>query len=343
MTVIDLRSDTVTLPTDGMLDAMRAAPLGDDVFGEDPTVNRLEEMAARLLGKEAALLVVSGTMGNLLAIMAHASRGEEALVDPEAHIAYYEAGGMASVAGVMPRPLPCRNGILDPDDLAAAIRPRNLHFPVPKVLCLENTHNRAGGRVTPPDVHDRLCRIAHANALAVHLDGARIFNAAIAAGVRASTYAAEADSVMFCLSKGLACPVGSVLVGSESFIATARRCRKVIGGGMRQAGVIAAAGLVALDTMIERLAEDHANARRLATGLNDIPRFRVDMDRVETNMFNARVEGVTAAEALDRMRQKGVLALARSAESIRFVTNRHHSREVVEEALGRIRDVIGPR
>jgi len=335
-----MRSDTVTLPTEAMLDAMRNAALGDDVFGEDPTVNRLEETAAGLLGKEAALLVVSGTMGNLVAVMAHASRGDEALVDPEAHIAYYEAGGIASVAGVMPRPLPSRDGILDPDDVAAAIRPRNLHFPLPKLLCLENTHNRAGGRVTPLSVHNRLCETAHMNGLAVHLDGARIFNAALAAGVRASAYAGRTDSVMFCLSKGLSCPVGSLLVGSKEFIAKARRCRKVIGGGMRQAGVIAAAGLVALSGMIERLAEDHANARRLAKGLNDIPRFHIATDAVETNIFNARLEGIAAREVCARMRQKGVLALARSATTIRFVTNRHHTPEVVEEALGRIRDAV---
>lgn len=341
--LINLRSDTQTLPTEAMLEAMRTAPLGDDIFGEDPTVTRLEALAARILGKEAAMLVISGTMGNLVCLMAHANPGDEALIDPEAHIFFYEAGSMAAVAGLMPMPVPSNDGILDPDEVEARIRKPNVHFPTPRLLCLENTHNRSGGRVVPLDVHKRLCAVAHEHGLAVHLDGARIFNAAVATAIPASAYAAGVDSVMFCLSKGLSCPLGSVVAGSAEFIQRARRCRKRIGGGMRQAGVIAAAGIVALESMIDRLADDHANAKALARGIHDIPGFRVELDKVETNMVyvDHSGTGLSTDEVVGKLKAAGVIASASPPNRFRLVTNRHHDEEVIGEAITRIRSAMG--
>lgn len=342
MDLINLRSDTQTLPTAAMLDAMRNAPLGDDVFGEDPTVAKLESMAAKMLGKEAAMLVISGTMGNLVSLMAHANPGDEVIVDPEAHIFYYEGGSMSAVAGLMPMPVPSCDGMLDPDKVAAAIRKPNIHFPIPRLLCLENTHNRSGGRVVPLDLHKRLCAVAKEHGLAVHLDGARIFNASIAAGVPASAYAEDVDSVMFCLSKGLSCPLGSVVVGSAQFIEKARRCRKRIGGGMRQAGIIAAAGIVALETMIDRLADDHATAKALAQGLSDVPGFNIDLDKVETNMVyvDHSGTGLSTEDMLSRLKSVSILASGSPPNRIRFVTNRHHDMATIEEAVRRIRTLF---
>lgn len=325
-----------------MLEAMRTAPLGDDVFGEDPTVQRLERMAAEKFDKEAALLVVSGTMGNLVSLMAHANPGDEVIVDREGHIFHYEAGSMAAVAGLMPMPLQNHGGLLDPDEVAAAIRRPNLHFPTPRLLCLENTHNRGGGRIIPLDLHKELCSTARNRGLAVHLDGARIFNAAVATGIPASAWAAEVDSVMFCLSKGLSCPVGSVIVGSSEFIAKARRCRKRIGGGMRQAGVIAACGIVALETMIDRLADDHANARLLAQGISEIPGLYVDLDRVETNMVyvDHSALAVTNDDFVAKLRTAGVLAIGTSPRHVRLVVNRHHDHAIIAEAVARIQTAV---
>ena len=343
MDVIDLRSDTETLPTEAMLEAMRSAELGDDILKEDPTVNKLEAMAAELLGTEAAMLVISGTMGNLVCLMAHTNRGEEVIIDPESHIFYYEAGSMAGIAGLMPMPVVSRNGILDPADIAAAVRKPDQHFPRPSLLCLENTHNRGGGTVTPLDLHRRLCRVAHENNLKVHLDGARIFNAAIAENVSASAFAAEVDSVMFCLSKGLSCPLGSIVGGSKKFIEKANRCRKRIGGGMRQAGIIAAAGIIALEQMIDRLAEDHLCAKLLAEGLNKIAGFSVDMKLVQTNMVYADHSklGIDTVQVVERLKKAGVLVSARPPVHIRLVTHRHHNKAVIEEALARTKKVLG--
>jgi threonine aldolase len=325
-----------------MLDAIRHAPLGDDTFDEDPTVTRLESLAAKMLGKEAALLVISGTMGNLCALMAHAKPGDEVLLDSQSHIYAYEAGGMANVAGLMPHALASRKGMLDPDEVAAAIRPFNLHYPIPRLLCLENTHNLSGGRVVPLELQNQLCQVAHERGLAVHLDGARIFNAAIQQGVSAAAVAQHADSAMFCLSKGLSCPLGSLLVGSREFIAKADHCRKRIGGGMRQAGVIAACGLVALENLVDRLADDHANARLLAVAVNDVPGLCVDLESVETNMVNVdhSATGLSTPEILDRFKSAGLLASGRPARQIRLVTNRHHDRAAVEEAVRRIRQAL---
>ena len=342
MEVINLRSDTQTLPTEAMMEAMRAAPLGDDIFGEDPTVAQLEEMAARMLGKEAAMLVISGTMGNLVSLMAHTNRGDEVIVDPEAHIFYHEVGSMAAVAGLMPMPVPSHDGMLDVDEVAAAIRKPNVHYPTPRVLCLENTHNRSGGRVVPLDLHKRLCGVAHERGLKVHLDGARIFNAQVAAGIPASEWARDADSVVFCLSKGLSCPLGSVVVGDAEFIERARHSRKRIGGGMRQAGIIAACGIVALESMIDRLAEDHANAKLLAQGLSEVPGLRVDLDKVETNMVyvDHSATGLSTDEVLARVKSAGVLASGSPPKRVRLVTHRHIDRPAIAEAVKRIASAV---
>ena len=339
MDLINLRSDTQTLPTEEMLEAMRSAPLGDDTYDEDPTVQRLERLAAERMGKEAALLVISGTMGNLVSLLAHTAPGDEVILDLDSHIFYYEAGGLASVAGLMPMLVPSHEGMLDPDAVAVAIRKKNLHYPTPRLLCLENTHNRSGGRVIPLELHRQLCQVARQHRMAVHLDGARIFNAAIAAGVPPSTYTEDVDSVMFCLSKGLSCPLGSLVVGSREFIERADRARKRIGGGMRQAGVIAAAGIVALESMADRLAEDHANAKVLARGIAEIPGLRVDLRTVESNMVYVDHTGTgqSTDEFLALLKRAGVLASGRPPRQVRLVTNRHHDRTVVEEALRRIR------
>jgi threonine aldolase len=261
MKIIDLRSDTITHPTPKMRQAMFEAEVGDDVYGEDPTVNRLEVMAAASMGKEAALLTTSGTQSNLIAVLTHTNHGDEIIMGDEAHIFWYEVGGVAALGGVTMRTLPNdRYGRLNPDDIEREIRDSDIHYPETTLCCLENTHNRCGGTVLTPDYTNQVCNLAHRCGLKLHMDGARIFNAAIALGVPACALVENADSVSLCLSKGLSAPVGSLLCGSRDFIEQARKLRKMLGGGMRQAGVIAAAGIVALETMVERLAEDHANA-----------------------------------------------------------------------------------
>ncbi len=338
---IDLRSDTVTVPTEKMRRAMATAEVGDDVYGEDPTINRLEERAAQLLDKEAALFVASGTMGNQAAVMTHTEIGDEIILEQDAHIYYYEAGGPARLAGVQVRPLPSQTGVLDPGVVERAIRPQNIHFPNPALLCLENTHNRGGGVVTSVEDTEKLCRVAHENGLRVHLDGARVFNAATALGVEAAELVAPVDSVMFCLSKGLAAPVGSLLVGSEEFIAEARGNRKVLGGGMRQAGILAAAGLVALDEMVDRLQEDHDNARYLAEGLAEIEGVDIDPQRVETNLVRFEVGEPFAGsdDFLGRLRERGVLAGSPDPGAVRMVTHKDVSRQDISDALATLKDV----
>ena len=342
MRPINLRSDTQTLPTAARLEAFARAELGDDTYDGDPTVKRFEAMAAAAMAKPAALLVISGHMANLIALMVHAQPGDEVILDAESHIFHYEVGSMASVAGLMPMPVASEAGMLDPDRVAAAIRERDIHYPTPRLLCLENTHNRSGGRVIPLALHDRLCELARARGLAVHLDGARIFNAAIAAGVAVADYTANVDSVMFALSKGLSCPLGSVLAGSVEFIERARSVRRRLGGGMRQAGILAAAGIVALETMVDRLADDHARARTLAEGLATIPGLTVDLARVETNMVNVDHSGTgkSTAEVLALLERSGVIASGRPPQHIRLVTNRHHDDATIAEALTRIRSAL---
>ncbi len=341
MEVIDLRSDTVTEPTEAMREAMAHAVVGDDVFGEDPTVRELESLAAQMVGKEAAVFVPSGTMGNLVAVLTHTQKGDAVLLETEAHIYYYEVGSISAVAGVLPWPIAGTAGYIAPDQVRSAVRPSNVHFPPPRLLCLENTHNRAGGMPYGPGEMEAVCETAHELGLAVHLDGARIFNAAVALGVTPPTLTRSVDSVMFCVSKGLSAPVGSLLVGSGEFIGRARRFRKMLGGGMRQAGVLAAAGLVALRTMVARLAEDHRNAQRLARGIAMIPGLHVDLNRVRTNMVLVGVTdpGLTASELVTRLRAGGVLVAAIGPATVRMVTHRHITAAMIDRAVEVIRRV----
>jgi threonine aldolase len=342
--IVDLRSDTVTLPTPAMREAIYRAEVGDDVFGEDPTVNRLEEMAARHLGKEAALYVVSGTMGNLVALLTHCGRGDEFIVGHIAHTFLYEAGGSAALGGIHPRTVPNQpDGTLDLADVEAAIRPENVHFPRSRLICLENTHNRCGGAVLTPEYTKAVCQLAHRHGLAVHLDGARVFNAAMALGVDVKELVKDVDSVQFCLSKGLSAPVGSVVCGDEEFIYEARRSRKIVGGGMRQAGFIAAAGIVALEQMVDRMAEDHDNARRLAEGLAGIPGLAIDVDRVKTNIviFDLVSERLTPAELVARLGEGGVKLLAIEGRRLRAVTHYGIEAKDIELALAVIQELMG--
>ena len=288
--VIDMRSDTVTMPTAAMREAMADAALGDDVYGEDPTVNRLEAMAAQILGKEAAVFVSSGTMGNLISVLAHCGRGDELIVGSMNHIFLYEQGGSAALGGIHPHSLPSQpDGTLDLADIEGAIRGDDSHFPVTRLICVENTHNRCNGRPLPVAWLDEVNDLAQSRGLAVHMDGARLWNAAVALNLAPADLAAKADSVSCCLSKGLAAPVGSVVAGSSEFIQRARRMRKVVGGGMRQAGIIAAAGVVSLSEMVERLADDHANAQRLARGLQATDGIGIDPADVATNIVYFKV------------------------------------------------------
>jgi threonine aldolase len=339
---IDLRSDTITQPTPKMRQGMAQAQVGDDVWGEDPTVRELEEVGARMIGKEAALFVASGTMGNQVAVMTHAARGEEIVVEAEAHVYYYEAAALAVLAGVQVWPIHGTRGYLPPDEIAAAVRSDNIHFPRTALLCIENTHNRAGGAVLTVAQTEAMAAAAHTRGVSVHLDGARIFNAATALGVPAATLAAPADSVMFCLSKGLCAPVGSLLAGSKQFIARARKHRKQLGGGMRQAGILAAAGLVALSDMTGRLGEDHANAKLLAKGLAAIRGLTLDSASVQTNMvvFSVADLKMTSEAFLERLAAKGVKGLSMGPASVRFVTHHDVTTAQIADALGIIAGVI---
>ncbi len=341
--MIDLRSDTVTLPTPRMREAMYRAELGDDVFGEDPTVNRLQEMAAERMGKEAGLLVVSGTMGNLVSLLTHCGRGEEIIMGDRAHSFLYEAGGASALGSIHVRTVPNRpDGMLDPADVEAAVRGDNVHFPRSRLVCLENTHNRCGGAALTPEQMRSVAAVARAHGLAVHLDGARIFNAAVALGVPASALAAEVDSVTFCLSKGLSAPVGAVICASQAFIGEARRNRKAVGGGMRQAGVLAAAGIVALEEMVDRLAEDHANARILAEAIAGIPGLAIDPKTVMTNIviFDVVSDRVTPAQVAARLLENGVKINPIEGRRMRAVTHYGIERADVEQAISALRKVM---
>ncbi len=335
--VIDLRSDTVTVPSAEMRRAIAEAAVGDDVFGEDPTVRRLEAMAAERTGKEAALFVASGTMSNLVAIMAHCGRGDEAIVGSESHILHYEVAGAAGVAGVQLRAVPndARGGI-DPADVAATVRAENVHLPTTTLLCIENTHNRCGGAAIRLEDIEALSEVARRHGVRVHIDGARIFNAALALGTSVAALSAPADSIGFCLSKGLGAPVGSVLCGSGEFIARARKMRKMIGGGMRQGGVIAAAGVYALEHMVERLADDHANAKTLARGLAELPMVELDAESVDTNIVIYGVRG-DAVGFVRAMKRAGVLATMPAPGRVRMVTHYGIERGDIDDALERVR------
>jgi len=321
--IVDLRSDTVTQPTPAMREAMYRAEVGDDVYGEDPTVNRLEALAAERLGKEAALLLLSGTMGNLVGLLAQTRRGDEAIVGEHSHIFLNEAGGAAALGGVQLFPIPSVRGVLDPARVEAAIRPENVHYPRTALVCLENTHNRDGGAAVSVEATDAVAEVAHRHGLRVHLDGARLFNAAVALGVPASRLVQSVDSVTFCLSKGLGCPMGSILAGSAAYITEARRWRKMVGGGLRQAGIIAAAGIVALETMVDRLAEDHRNARRLAEGLSQLPGIAVDLDAVQTNIVMLEIVDprIDPWQFVRAMAEQGVKIGSPYGRRIRAVTH----------------------
>ncbi len=344
--LIDLRSDTVTLPTQAMRDAMYHAELGDDVFGEDPTVNRLQEMAAARMGKEAALFVASGTMANLVSMLTHCGRGEGVIMGDRSHTFTSEAGGSAALGGLYIRMLPNQpNGTLDPAQIEAAIPSEDIHHPHLRLLCLENTHNFCGGAVLSAEYTAQAGAVAHKHGMLLHLDGARIFNAATALGVPAHKLAAPADSVMFCLSKGLCAPVGSVLCGSAQFIAKALRTRKIVGGGMRQAGVLAAAGIVAFEQMVERLQDDHDNARRLAEGIAELPGVRVDLARVQTNIvfFDIVSERTNALELEVALKKEGILIMAFNASLVRVVTHHGIERKHIERTLQALRAALAQR
>lgn len=336
MKMIDLRSDTVTLPTAAMREAIFNAELGDDVFGEDPATNRLEEMAAERLGKEAAILVASGTMGNLISVLSHCGRGDEAILGDQSHTYIYEAGGVAALGGVHPRTIANQaDGTLRPEDIEAAIRADNVHFPRTRLICLENTHNRCGGAVLGPEYTEQVASLAHNRGLMLHLDGARVFNAAVALDVDVKELTRHVDSVCFCLSKGLSAPVGSVICGSKEFVAEARRIRKSVGGGMRQCGIIAAAGIEALENMTARLSEDHANAGRLAEGIAEIQGLAVDLERVQTNIVYFDLVGgtVSAEQLVKKLDDAGVRILHLGPARMRAVTHYGIEAGDIESAL----------
>ncbi len=339
---IDLRSDTVTVPTPQMREAMVKAAVGDDVYGEDPTVNELEARAAELMGKEAGLFLPSGVMANQVAILAHTDRGDEVIVDSQSHIFHYELATPAVAGGVQLYPVPDLHSPEALVQIQEAIRPKSFLFPQTKLLCLENSHNRQGGTVTPPELMQTIYTTVHNQGIFVHLDGARIFNAAVSLGVPALEIARWTDSVMFCLSKGLAAPVGSVLTGRRQFIDRARKYRKLLGGGMRQAGILAAAGLVALDTMIDRLAEDHANAKHLAEGLTQIPGITLDLNTVQTNIVLCDIKktGLNPNEFISGLKDNGVLANSFGGNLIRFIAHKDVNRADIDLALDAIRSLV---
>jgi len=340
---IDLRSDTVTLPTPAMRQAMSTAKVGDDVYGEDPTINALERRTAELMEREAALFVPTGTMGNQIAVNLLSTRGGEVIGDSRCHVFNFEVGAMAAISGVLPHAVETDDGILRPTQVREAFRPPGGYTNVSCMLVLENTHNLAGGRVVPVDRMRKLAATARDLGLPVHLDGARIHNAAAALGVSAAELASGCDSVMFCLSKGLGAPVGSLLVGDGPFIANARKVRKMLGGGMRQAGILAAAGLVAIDEMIPRLHHDHDTARRLADLLTTIPIISLDPETVETNILCFALEpeaGITAGELSRRLAAEGVLVHALGANLVRMVTHYHITMEDVEQAAEIVRRTL---
>lgn len=340
--IIDLRSDTVTLPTDEMRKAMMTAALGDDVYEEDPTVNELQCRAAEIMGKEAALFLPTGTMGNLTALMAHCHPGAEVIVEQEAHLYYYEVGGLARVAGLVPRTLKGVRGHLTAEMVKHALRPENIHFPDTALVCLENTHNRAGGTVMPlPQLQEigEFCRRA---GLKTHMDGARVFNAAVALGVETKEIARHVNSVSFCLSKGMAAPAGSLLAGEEDFIAKARKIRKMLGGGMRQSGVLAAAGLIALEQAEKRLQEDHRLAGLLARELSRMKGISIKPEEVETNIMVFQIDPAwgTAEKFTDMLKEKGVLSGDMGPYIVRFVTHYQIKEEDIPFIAKAVQEVV---
>ncbi len=339
--IVDMRTDTLTMPSPGMRTAMANAELGDDVFGEDPTVNRLQDVAADMFGKEAALFVSSGTMGNLLGLLVNARSGEEVIADADSHVFMAEAAGAAALGGIQIMPLRTEAGILEPEQVAEAIRPDDQHYPRTAAVTFEDTHNRHGGIAWPLTALRAASQQARDGGIAVHIDGARIFNAAIAIGADVKELATCADTLTFCLSKGLGAPAGSILVGPRSKIAEAKRWRKMLGGGMREIGMLAAAGLYALEHMVDRLADDHANARTLAEGLAEINGIKLDLWRVQTNLVAFEVNGISMASFLDECQKRGLRADAGSRTRVRFVTRYGIEAEDVQLALKVVSEVMG--
>ncbi len=343
MKIVDLRSDTVTLPTPAMRDAIHTADLGDDVFGEDPLTNDLEEKGARLMGKEAALLLSSGTMGNLVSLLTHCNRGDEVILGDQAHIFYYEAGGMSALGGILPYTVINQpDGTIDIDDIKSAIRDDNIHFPRTRLICLENTHNRCNGVPLTPEYTASVIKLARDYGLKTHLDGARIFNAAVALDVPVTELTRGFDSVSFCLSKGLAAPIGSLICGSRDFIREARRMRKTLGGGMRQTGIIAAAGIVAIEEMTTRLSEDHENARLLANGIALIPGLSINPESVRTNIvFFDLVSDTVQDDYLDAELERRRIRLLRLGPShFRAVTHYGISAEDIETTIHTLGNIM---
>jgi threonine aldolase len=340
--IIDLRSDTVTRPTDEMRAAMAAAEVGDDVYLEDPTINLLQKRAAEIFQKESALFFPSGTMGNQTAIRVHTNPGQEVITEGHAHIYEFEMAAMAAISGVLARPIPAPHGILDWDRIHAAIRPKIYYRAQTGLIALENTHNMAGGTVYTREQTDEICNHAHEAGIPVHLDGARIFNAATALNENVAQLVHSCDSVMFCLSKGLAAPVGSMLIGTKAFIEKARSVRKMLGGGMRQAGILAAAGLIALEKMPARLGEDHKNARLLADMLNEIPELDLSPEKVCTNIVMVGIArtGFNSEKLATRFRENGVLVSTLDYATIRCVTHKDIDQTHIIDAVGIIKRVI---
>jgi threonine aldolase len=345
MEYIDLRSDTVTKPTPEMREAMAEAEVGDDVYRDDPTVNRLEDLAAEMLGKEAALFVPSGTMGNLAALLVHCQRGDEVIVGSQSHIYLNEAGGMSALGGIQPCPIPNqKDGTLALDDIRASIRTEDVHHPITRLICLENTQNVCGGVPLTPEYTRQVGQLARQNHLALHIDGARIFNAAAALNTGVRELAAPADSVMFCLSKGLASPIGSMLVGSRKFIARARHIRKMLGGGMRQVGIVAAAGIISLEKMTKRLGEDHIRARKITDGLRNVKGIVLDAGTPQTNMiyFDLAKEVPFDENAVcEKMSKLGVLVDWAGPRRFRLVTHYWIDDAAVEKTAEAFCQVLG--
>ena len=341
--IADFRSDTVTRPTREMLEAMARAEVGDDVLGDDPTVRRLEEMAAERLGKEEAVFVPSGTMGNQASIAAQTRPGDEVILEEDSHCIHYESGGLGRIASVQVRTLKGRRGAMDPAEVERAIRPPIAYLPRTSLVVVEQTHMNAGGCVLPLENLLAIREIARKRGLRVHMDGARIFNASAASGIPPSRYAAQADSVTFCLSKGLSCPVGSLVCGDGNFVSEARRLRKCLGGGMRQAGYLAACGIYALTHLVERLADDHARAKRLAQGLGNLRGLSVDNLEVESNIVfvSVRVPGLDAPKVQALLESEGVRAIALGPDRMRFVTHREIEDADVERAIAAAKRIVG--
>jgi len=342
---IDLRSDTVTRPTPAMRKAMAEAEVGDDVFGEDPTVNILQEKVARLLEKEAALFVPSGTMANQLSIKSHTQPGDEVIIESSSHPYNFEGGAGAALSGIQFHCMKGVRGILEASQIEEAIRPEDHHFPVTKLVCLENTHNRGGGTIYPLEKMTEIYRLAQSKGLLVHLDGARLWNASVATGNKPYEYAQWADSVSVCLSKGLGAPIGSLVAGSKPFVDRIHRFRKMFGGGMRQAGIIAAAGIYALDYHLERLKEDHQNAKRLAVGLKEFRGVSIDPKHVETNIviFDITDTGITGSQVAEAIKKEGILIHALGKTQIRLVTHLDVSNDDIEEAIKAFEKVFGKK